>query len=103
MMYMTLVMLRALAPDDMTAAQQREADEQLGKVAAALARSRHRLAGRVRTAATTRTPPGRLTAALAGVGGGRRSLEGARMPAAARGAGRAGSDRRAACGAGKEG
>jgi hypothetical protein len=43
---MTQLTLRALAPQDMTAAQRREADEQLGRVAAALARSKRRLAGR---------------------------------------------------------
>jgi hypothetical protein len=40
-------MLRNLAPREMTAGQQREADEQLGKIAAAVARSGHRVAGPV--------------------------------------------------------
>jgi hypothetical protein len=102
-MYVTLMMLRALAPEDMTAAQQREADEQLGKAAAALARSRHRLAGRMRAVATTRSRAGHQSAASAWLGGGRRSVEGAPMAIAASGAGQAGSDRRAACGSGREG
>jgi hypothetical protein len=41
--YGTNLMLRALAPQDMTAAERREASEQLGKVAASLARGRRRL------------------------------------------------------------
>jgi hypothetical protein len=51
--YGSYVMLRTAAPQDMTAAEQREAGEQLGRVAASLARGRRRLARRARGAAVT--------------------------------------------------
>jgi hypothetical protein len=86
------LMQRALAPQDMTAAQQREASEQLGKVAASLARGRRRLARRTRAATTTLTRPGRQPVPLTKVAADRRPFEGATMPVAAH---------RAAQGAGK--
>jgi hypothetical protein len=66
-MYGSHLMLRALAPEDMTAAERREASEQLGKVAAALARGRRRLARRAPGAAAARTGPDRQLAPLTGM------------------------------------
>jgi len=45
-MYPSYLMLRTLAPGEMTGSQQRQADEQLGQLAAALARHRRRVAAR---------------------------------------------------------
>jgi hypothetical protein len=45
-MYVSHQALRILGRDRLTAAQQREADEQLGRMVAALTRSRRRFAGR---------------------------------------------------------
>jgi hypothetical protein len=50
-MYMPDQMLRNLAPREMTAAEQREADEQRGQIAAAVARWGHRVAVRARAIA----------------------------------------------------
>jgi hypothetical protein len=44
--YLSCLMLSVLAPSDLTAAQQRAADEQLGQMAAALMRSQRRVAAR---------------------------------------------------------
>jgi hypothetical protein len=66
-MYGTNLMLRALTARDMTAAEQREASEQLGKVAAALMRGRRRLAGRAPVAAARRAGDSRRPAPLAGM------------------------------------
>jgi hypothetical protein len=46
--YQPYVMLRNLAPRDMTRGEQREADEQLGQLAAAVARWGDRVAARSR-------------------------------------------------------
>jgi hypothetical protein len=56
--YGSYVMLRTVAPQDMTAAEQREAGEQLGRVAASLARGRRRLARRARGAAVMQAGSG---------------------------------------------
>jgi hypothetical protein len=69
--YMTPLMLRALESQDMTAAQRRQADEQLGRIAASLARCRRRLAGRAH-AARMFTGSGGQPTALAWVGASRR-------------------------------
>jgi hypothetical protein len=45
-MYMPYVMLRNLAPGGMTAAEQRQTDEQLGRLVAAMARRGRRVAAR---------------------------------------------------------
>jgi Na+-translocating ferredoxin:NAD+ oxidoreductase RnfG subunit len=58
-MYMTLTMLRALAAEDMTAAEQREAADQLGEIAARLAWGRRRLAERTQAVAAMLAPAGR--------------------------------------------
>jgi hypothetical protein len=55
-MYLSHQMLSNLAPRTTTAGQQREADEQLGQVAAAVARWRHRVAAQVHAVAAR---PGR--------------------------------------------
>jgi hypothetical protein len=82
--YATHLMLRALAPQDMTAAQQREASEQLGKVAAALARSRRRLAGRAHAVATMLTSGDGQPIARTQLGASRRPSDGAANPFTAR-------------------
>ena len=51
-MYLSHEMLSNLAPREMTASEQRQADEQLGQVAAAVARWGHRLAAQIHAAAT---------------------------------------------------
>lgn len=50
-MYLPYQMLSNLAPHGMAANQQREADEQLGRIAAGVARSGHRVAAQVHAAA----------------------------------------------------
>ncbi len=55
-MYPSYLMLRSLAPLDITGPQQREADEQLGQIAAAVARRRRRVAARAHAIAAR---PGR--------------------------------------------
>jgi hypothetical protein len=69
---MTPLMLRALEAQDMTAAERRQADEQLGKIAASLARCRRRLAGRAHSAARMFTGSGGQPMALAWAGASRR-------------------------------
>jgi len=64
-MYVSHQALRILAADRMTAAEQREADEQLGRIVAALSQSWRRF--------TERT--GALARALAPAGTGRRVFE----------------------------
>jgi hypothetical protein len=49
-MYLSDQMLRNLAPREMAGSQQRAADEQLGRIAAAVARWSHRVAARVHSA-----------------------------------------------------
>jgi hypothetical protein len=46
-MYLPYQLLRNLVPYEMTASQQREADEQQGQIAAAVARRGHRVAAQV--------------------------------------------------------
>jgi hypothetical protein len=46
-MYLPYQLLRNLVPYEMTASQQREADEQQGQIAAAVARRGHRMAVQV--------------------------------------------------------
>ena len=55
-MYLSDQMLRNLTPREMTASQQRESDEQLGQIAAALTRWGHRVTAQVHAAAAR---PGR--------------------------------------------
>lgn len=50
-MYLSDQMLRNLAPRETTASQQRENDEYLGQIAAAMARWSHRVAARVQAVA----------------------------------------------------
>jgi hypothetical protein len=54
--YLPYQMQRNLAPREMTANQQREADEQLGQLAAAVTRWGHRVAARVHAAAALGKP-----------------------------------------------
>jgi len=62
-MYQPYLMLRTLGSPDMTAAQQREADDQLGQTVAAMARRGRRLAARAHAVATMPVRAGRqLTA-----------------------------------------
>jgi len=55
-MYMSHQALRTLSRDRMTAAQQREADERLGRIVAGLSWSRGRFAERTRALATALAP-----------------------------------------------
>jgi len=55
-MYVSHQAMRTLSRDRMTAAQQREADEQLGRIAAALSPSRWRFAERTRALAAAPAP-----------------------------------------------
>jgi hypothetical protein len=57
-MYVSYQVLRVLAADGMTAAEQREADEQLGRLVAALSRSRRRFAARTQALAGALIPVG---------------------------------------------
>jgi hypothetical protein len=66
-MYQPLLMLRTLGPQDMTAAQQREADEQLGQNVAAAARRGRRLAARAHAVTTKPVRAGRRLTARARV------------------------------------
>ena len=54
-MYLSDQMLRNLAPREIAGSQQRAADEQLGRIAAAVARWSHRVAAQVHTAAAPPT------------------------------------------------
>jgi hypothetical protein len=75
-MWTTPLMQRALAPHDMTAAQQREAAEQLGKIAASLARGRRRLARRTHGMTTMLTRADRQPVPLTQACAGGRHFEG---------------------------
>jgi hypothetical protein len=79
------LMLRTLAPQNMTAAQQREIDEQLGQVAAAVARCPGDLYQRAHALATRPGRDRRHPVALTRVTGSRRPFESTAMPAAAPG------------------
>jgi hypothetical protein len=61
-MYQPDLMLRALRPQDITAARQRQIDEQLGRDVAAVVRRTRRLAARARAVITTLTRPARRRA-----------------------------------------
>ena len=63
-MYLPYQMLRNLTPHSATPAEQREADEQLGRIAAAMALSGRRLAGRAHAVAAVRDLAGRRTRAF---------------------------------------
>jgi hypothetical protein len=67
-MYVSYQVLRSLAGDGMTAAEQREADEQLGRTVAALSRSRRRFAARTRALAGALAPAGHGAAGFRKVG-----------------------------------
>jgi hypothetical protein len=56
-MFQPDLMLRALRPQDITAARQRQVDEQLGQDVAAAARHARRLAARARAMISTLTRP----------------------------------------------
>jgi hypothetical protein len=62
--YLSYLMLRALASSDMTAAQQREADERLGQMAAAVARSRRHAVARVHSVVNVPIRGGHQTASF---------------------------------------
>jgi hypothetical protein len=51
-MYVSYQVLRILAADRMTAAEQRQADDQVGRIAAALSQSRRRFTGSLARALT---------------------------------------------------
>lgn len=53
-MYLPYVMLRNLAPGGMTADEQRAADEQLGRIVAAVARRRRRVTARAESGSRAR-------------------------------------------------
>jgi hypothetical protein len=59
-MYLPYQMLRHLAHQDMTAAEQREADEEPGRIAAAVTRSGRRVTERVPAMAALPAVTGRL-------------------------------------------
>jgi hypothetical protein len=67
-MYVSYQVLRILAGDRMTAAEQREADEQQGRIVAGLSQSRRRLAERTRALARALTPAGHRSAIFRKVG-----------------------------------
>jgi hypothetical protein len=67
-MYVPYQFLRVLAPDGITAAEQREADEQLGRMAAAVGRSRRRFGGRTRALAGVLAPAGSASTIFRKVG-----------------------------------
>jgi hypothetical protein len=62
-MFQPSLMLRPLTPQNITAAQQRETDEQLGEVVAAVARRTHQLATRAHAVAAMLTRPRRAARA----------------------------------------
>jgi hypothetical protein len=62
-MFQPSLMLRPLTPQNITAAQQREADEQVGEVVAAVARRTHQLAARAHAVAAMLTRPRRAARA----------------------------------------
>ncbi len=55
-MYLSYQMLSNLAPREMTAGEQRETDEQLGQIVAAVTRWGHRVTARVHAAAAPGKP-----------------------------------------------
>ena len=57
-MYLSDQMLRNLTPQEITASQQRESDQQLGQATAALTRWGHRLAAQLHAAAVRPVRPG---------------------------------------------
>lgn len=57
-MYVSYQVLRILAGDGVTTAEQRAADEELGRIVAALSRSRRRFAERTRALAGALAPAG---------------------------------------------
>ncbi len=63
-MYIPYLMLRNLAPGAMTAAEQRAADEQLGRIVAVLARRSRRVAAQVRAVTAPAAWAGHQQAAL---------------------------------------
>jgi hypothetical protein len=63
--YLSYEILRNLQPREMTAGEQREADEQLGETAAAAARWCHRVAARVHAVAALAARDGHRQPALA--------------------------------------
>jgi hypothetical protein len=67
-MFVSYQILRCLAPDGMTAAEQREADEQLGRIAAAVSQSRRRFAERTRALAGVLAATGRWSTIFRKVG-----------------------------------
>jgi hypothetical protein len=71
--YLPYLMLRTLTPWDMTAAQQREADEQLGEIAAAASRCSRRAAARTLAVATMPVRRGRQPADFRNNGSARRA------------------------------
>jgi hypothetical protein len=72
--YFSYLMLRNLAPRGMTAGEQREADEQLGQIAAAAARWGHRLAAQVHAVAAQPPPDRHRPAARRRAGPARRRV-----------------------------
>jgi len=62
-MFQPSLMLRPLTPQNITAAEQREADEQLGEVVAAVARHAHQFAVRAHGVAALLTRPRRTARA----------------------------------------
>lgn len=71
-MYVPYQMLRNLAPQETTPGQQREADEQLGQITAAVTRCGHRVAARVDALAARTARDGHQTAAFRKAGPARR-------------------------------
>ena len=71
-MFLPDQMLRNLTPREMTAHEQREADEQRGQVAAAVARCSHRVAARVHAATALAGRDGHQPAAFRKAGPARR-------------------------------
>jgi hypothetical protein len=62
-MFQPCLMLRPLTPQNITAAQQREADEQLGEIVAAVVRGTHPIAARAHAVAAMLTRPKRAARA----------------------------------------
>jgi hypothetical protein len=63
-MYLSCQALRVLAPGGLTAAEQREADDQVGRIVAALSQPWRCFAGRTRVLAGRRAPAGHRSAAF---------------------------------------
>ena len=62
-MFQPSLMLRPLSPQNTTATQQREADEQLGEIVAAVVRRTHPVAARAHAVAAMLTRPRRAARA----------------------------------------